>query len=271
MEHIESPVFARDKDHSSSGLSWAAIIAGAVVAAALSLIMLALGAGFGLSLVSPWSNAGAAVSTVGTIAIIWLIATQVISSGLGGYLAGRLRTRWLSVHNDEVHFRDTAQGLVMWAVGVVITVSLLTTAAASMAGGMARHDESKNAAALTPDANSYFVDRLLRPEHPGGVDRDLAQQAEVGRLFTHVLETSTASDTNYLGQLVAAKTGLSANDAARRVDETVNEARQAEVRLQQATAHLLLWIFIALLAGAFCASYSATVGGRQRDQVKHIS
>jgi MFS family permease len=270
MEHPESTVFTREKDHSSSGLSWAAVIAGAVVAAAFSLILLALGAGFGLSIVSPWSNARDAVSTVGTVAIVWLIATQIISSALGGYLAGRLRTRWLSIHNDEVHFRDTAQGLVMWAVGVVITVSLLTTAATSMAGGIAHRDEPKTVAALTPDPNSYFVDRLLRSEHPNGVDRDLAQQAEVGRLFTHVLETSTASDTNYLTQLVAAKTSLSANDAARRVDETVAEARQAEDKVRQASAHLLLWIFIALLAGAFCASYSATLGGRQRDQARII-
>jgi hypothetical protein len=241
MEHLESPIFTREKEHSSSGLSWAAVIAGAVVAAALSLILLALGAGFGLSIVSPWSNAGAAVSTVGTVAIIWLIATQVVSSSLGGYLAGRLRTRWLSLHNDEVHFRDTAQGLVMWAV-----------------------------ADLTPDPNSYFLDRLLRSEHPNEGDRDSAQQAEAGRLFTHILETSTAADNNYLAQLVAAKTGLSANDAARRVDETIAEARQSEDKIRQATAHLLLWIFIALLAGAFCASYSATLGGRQRDQVRTI-
>jgi MFS family permease len=270
MEHLESTVFSHEKDHSSSGLSWAAVIAGAAVAAAFSLILLALGAGFGLSIVSPWSNAKDAVSTVGTVAIVWLIATQIIGSALGGYLAGRLRTRWPSLHNDEVHFRDTAQGLVMWAVGIVITVSLLTTAATSMAGGIAHHDEPTTVAALTADPNSYFVDRLLRPEHPSETDRNLAQQAEVGRLFAHVLKISTASDTNYLAQLVAARTGLNASDAARRVDETVTEARQAEDKVRQATAHLLLWIFIALLAGAFSASYSATLGGRQRDQARTI-
>jgi hypothetical protein len=270
MENIESSILARDKDHSSSGLSWAAVIAGAVVAAAFSLIMLALGAGFGLSVVSPWSNAGTVVSTVGAIAIIWLIAVQIVSSALGGYLAGRLRMRWLSIHNDEVHFRDTAQGLVTWAVGVVLTFSLLTTAATSMAGGIAHSAEPKTMAALSPDPSSYFVDRLLRPDHPGGADRDPAQQAEAGRLFTHVLENSTAADTNYLAQLVAARTGLNANDAALRVDQTITDAHQAEDKVRQATAHLLFWIFIALLAGAFCASYSATVGGRQRDQVRHI-
>ena len=97
-------------------MSWGAVIAGAFVAAALSLIMLALGVGLGLSAVSPWSNVGASASTVGTVSIIWLIFMQIIASSMGGYLAGRLRTRWQSIHNDEVHFRDTANGLVAWAV-----------------------------------------------------------------------------------------------------------------------------------------------------------
>lgn len=78
----------------SSGVSWAAVIGGAFVAAALSLILIALGAGFGFSIVSPWANTGASASTVGSAAIVWLIITQVLASALGGYLAGRLRTKW---------------------------------------------------------------------------------------------------------------------------------------------------------------------------------
>jgi len=86
------------------------VIAGAFVAAALSLILLALGTGLGLSSVSPWSNVGASASTVSKAAIVWLIVMQVIASAMGGYLAGRLRTKWANIHNDEVYFRDTAHG-----------------------------------------------------------------------------------------------------------------------------------------------------------------
>src|ERR1700674_5960002 len=89
--------FARNEAH-SSGVSWAAVIAGAFVAAALSLILLALGTGVGLSSVSPWSNVGASTSTVSSIAIVWLIVTQIIASTMGGYLAGRLRTKWVNIH-----------------------------------------------------------------------------------------------------------------------------------------------------------------------------
>jgi hypothetical protein len=96
----------RNEAH-SSGVSWAAVIAGAFVAAALSLILLALGGGAGLSSVSPWSGMESAATRIGVVAILWLIVTQIVASALGGYLAGRLRTRWVNVHTDEVYFRDT--------------------------------------------------------------------------------------------------------------------------------------------------------------------
>jgi len=120
---------------SSSGVSWAAVIGGAVVAAAVSLILLALGTGVGLSSVSPWSNVGTSASTAGKTAIVWLIVSQIIASAMGGYLAGRLRTKWVNIHTDEVYFRDTAHGFLVWAVGLVITAAFLASAATSMVGG----------------------------------------------------------------------------------------------------------------------------------------
>ena len=129
--------FVRNEAY-SSGVSWAAVIAGAFVAAALSLILLALGTGLGLSSVSPWSNLGASASTIHRAAIIWLIVIQIIASAMGGYLAGRLRTKWATIHTDEVYFRDTAHGFLVWAVGLVITASFLASAAASMVGGQVR-------------------------------------------------------------------------------------------------------------------------------------
>src|ERR1700730_5152946 len=127
----------RNEAH-SSGVSWAAVIAGAFVAAALSLALLALGTGIGLSAVSPWSNAGASASAIGWTAIGWLVLTQLIASSGGGYLAGRLRTKWVNVHTHEVYFRDTAHGFLGWAVGLVLTAAFLTSAATSIVGGAAR-------------------------------------------------------------------------------------------------------------------------------------
>ena len=124
-------------ESSASGVSWAAVFAGAFVASAFSLALLALGAGLGLVSVSPWSSNNMSVATFGVLAGAWFIAVQLFSSGIGGYLAGRLRTRWVNVHTGEVYFRDTAHGLLVWAVGAVITALLLTSAASSLASGAA--------------------------------------------------------------------------------------------------------------------------------------
>ena len=115
-------------DAGSSGVSWSAILAGAAAAAALSLILLVLGTGLGLSSMSPWSNQGASASAVGVSTILWLTFTQLAASGMGGYLAGRLRTKWASVHTDEVYFRDTAHGFLAWAVATIVTAAALSSA-----------------------------------------------------------------------------------------------------------------------------------------------
>src|ERR1035437_8885494 len=161
----------------SSGVSWAAVIGGAFVSASLALILLALGTGLGLSSVSPWSNLGAAASTVGKGAIVWLILTQIMASALGGYLAGRLRTKWVNVHTDEVYFRDTAHGFLVWAVGMVITAAFLASAASSFAGGAAQRSSTGTTASTGSgmatgvqadgrilDSNEYFVDTLFRSD-----------------------------------------------------------------------------------------------------------
>ena len=233
------------EDFYSSGVSWPAVIGGSFVAAALSLILLALGAGLGLSSVSPWSNVGASASTVGWVAIAWLILIQIIASAMGGYLAGRLRTKWASIHTDEVYFRDTAHGFLVWAVGLVITVYFLASAATTMVGGAAMATES----ASQGDPNGYFADSLFRSNgSPTPAGNDAPQRAEAGRIFANGLRQHDlpAADKTYLGQLVAARTGLSQPDAEKRVTDVMNDARQAADTARKATAHSLLWIFLAL-------------------------
>ncbi len=258
----------------SSGVSWPAVIGGAFVAAALSLILLALGSGLGLSSVSPWSNVGASASTVGGMAIGWLILMQIIALSMGGYLAGRLRTKWASIHNDEVYFRDTAHGFLVWALSLVITVFFLASAATTMVGGAATGAGAAMAmeANSPADSNGYFVDSLFRSTSNPPAGNDASQRAEVGRIIAKGLmqQDVPAADKTYIAQLVAARTGLSQSDAEKRVSEITHDARQAADTARKATAHLLLWIFLALLIGAFCASYAATIGGRQRDHLKLI-
>jgi hypothetical protein len=258
-----------------SGVSWGAVIAGAFVTAALSLILLALGAGFGLLSVSPWARAGASASVVTAGAIIWLIVIQIIASGGGGYLAGRLRTKWARLHGDEVYFRDTAHGLIVWAVAVVITAAFLGSATSAMAGRAMASAESASS------GEAYFADLLLRPT-PGAATPATntgaanAENAGVHReaaiALASVLSKSdhAAQDQAYLTQLVVARTGLNQSEAAKRVSETIRRAREATDKVRKEGARLLLWTFLALLIGAFCASYAATIGGRQRDHIRPV-
>jgi hypothetical protein len=254
----------------SSGVSWAAIIAGAFATAAMYLILLALGTGLGLSAVSPWSEVGASAATVGMAAIVWLIFSEVIASALGGYLTGRLRTKWVLTHSDEVYFRDTANGFLAWAAALLLTVTLLTTAAASMVGHVTQRGSQGTAPIAEFDPTAYSVDQLFRTDNPAATTNDGAAQREASRILTHAMPGAVIApaDRAYLVRLVSAKTGMSAADSEQRVSAVTADAREHEDLARKATAHLLLWIFLTLLIGAFSASYAATIGGRQRDHVR---
>jgi hypothetical protein len=258
----------------SSGVSWPAVIAGAFVAAALSLILLALGTGIGLSVISPWEGTAASASAVRRTAIVWLILTELIASSIGGYLAGRLRTKWVNIHTDEVYFRDTAHGFLVWAVGLVITAAFLASAVASV-GRSARANSAAaegSAAAASRSAfvsNEYLVDSLLRTTSLRTGQDDAALRSEVSLIFLNGLREGyiPAADKGYLAQILAARTGISETEAEKRVDDTFAQAIQATDTARKAVAHSMYWTFLALLIGAFCASFAATIGGKQRDRV----
>jgi hypothetical protein len=118
-----------------SAVAWSAVWAGAVVAVGITLILLPLGSGFGLTQASPWPGAGASVGEFTIGAGIWLIVMQWISAMFGGYIAGRMRTRW-QIHTDEVFFRDTAHGLLSWALAT-IAVALVAVVSTSLAAASA--------------------------------------------------------------------------------------------------------------------------------------
>src|SRR6476620_9196922 len=119
---------------SVAGVSWPAVAAGAVVSCAITLLLLAFGAGLGLSVVSPWSGSGVSATTFKIGTGLYLIVMAMLASSIGGYIAGRLRTRWVGVHSDEVYFRDTAHGFLAWAFASVLGAVLLATAATSLLG-----------------------------------------------------------------------------------------------------------------------------------------
>jgi hypothetical protein len=261
---------ATKTEASASGVSWAAISAGALVAAALSLILLALGAGAGLSSLSPWSNSGVSPAAVGIGALVWLAVIEIVASSIGGYMAGRLRTKWVNVHTDEVYFRDTAHGFLVWAVALVITAAFLTSAASVMVGTENRSANASRSDEIAVDGNRYFIDSLFRSGQPATAG-DASVRAEVSLIFAHGLRRRelTAEDKNYVAETVAAKTGLSRPEAEKRVTDVFGRDQQATDMARKTVAHSLYWLFVALLLGAFSASVAATFGGKQRDH-QHV-
>lgn len=246
---------AAERSEPTSAVSWAAILAGAAAAAALSLILLVLGVGLGLSAVSPWSQAGIAATTFGVSTILWITLTQLIASGMGGYLAGRLRVKWVAVHTDEVFFRDTAHGFLAWAIASLVTAALLTStigsivggtvqAGASVAGGLATAATGAAAVAgsqtsKTDDAGGpmgYLIDSMFRKEASAATPATAAgssdsaasaASAEVSRIFMNSMASGVlpAEDIRYVGQVVAQRTGLSQVDAEKRVSDIYARAQ----------------------------------------------
>lgn len=154
-------------------LSWSAIFAGAVVGLAISVFLTLLTAGFGYDVA-----AGGLATRQSLMAFTpkvggGAIAIQVISAGIGGYLAGRLRHAWPSAHLDEAHFRDTAQGLIAWALATVAGLVL----AATVIGPAAMQLAAATADAVTTAASTSTV-----PVDPARAAHILARSA----LFTAV-------------------------------------------------------------------------------------
>ncbi|MDD5272524.1 MAG: hypothetical protein PHU14_07385 [Methylovulum sp.] len=286
----------------SSAVSWDAIMAGAAAAAALSLILLMLGAGLGLSSVSPWSYNGVSASAFGVSTILWLAVTQLIASGMGGYLAGRLRTKWIAVHTDEVYFRDTAHGFLAWAIASLATAALLTTVIGSIVSGGAHIGASAMGDRASVHSEKghhdsgvmgYFVDTLFRkdpndpatavpetimPPIPPPKPNTVEFAAEVARIFKNAVLTGSLppEDSRYVGQVVAQRTGLSQQSAEQRVNtvyghlqarlhELETTAKTVADNTRKASVYASIWMFISLLIGAFVASFAAIFGGRQRD------
>jgi hypothetical protein len=257
-----------------SAVSWGAIFAGAGAAAALSLILLLLGTGLGLSSLSPWAQEGASAKALGVGTILWVTFMQLAASALGGYIAGRLRTKWVDLQLDEVVFRDTAHGFLAWAVATLFTAALLTSTVTSIISGGVQAGAQVAGGATAAGGDSgpmgYMVDSLFRGSKAsakGAAASPEQATAEVTRIFTNAAAAGTLppEDARYAGQLVAQRTGVSQQEAEKRVNDTFAKLQANADQARKASAAAALWLFISLLIGAFVASFSATFGGRQRD------
>lgn len=272
---------ARQNESPVSAASWPAIFAGAITAIATSLILVALGTGFGLASVSPWPHSGASATTFTVMTAIWLIVVQWVSALLGGYITGRLRTKWVNTHSDEVFFRDTAHGFVTWALATVAGAAVLASAVGAVsekgveaASHVTASAASGAASSISNSVMPYDVDRLLRAPASAKTGSEADEKAEVTRILTKALSTGevSADDRDYLSKLVAARAGISETDAQKRVDDVIAAEKEAELKAREAAdtarkaaAATSIFMGLSMLIGAFIASAAAALGGRLRD------
>ncbi len=265
------------------------------MATSVSLVLFTLGSGLGFAEVSPWPGHGASATTFAITTAIWLIVMQWVSSAVGGYITGRLRTRWHGTHTHEVFFRDTAHGLVTWAVATVLVAGIVAASALSAIGGGVRagaHVAGMASSAVASAhgseaqgservrggesvANEYGVDKLFRStgatNGPGSNDPRIEAAHIVANAWT--AGAVPDADRAYLGELVAARTGTAPAEAQRRVDEfvaatldAVTKAKAQADAARKTAAQTAIYLALSMLVGAFIASVSAALGGRLRDE-----
>ena len=252
-----------------SYVEWSAVFAGAVVALAVSFVLLSFGAAVGLSAVSPWTSTSGTAKAVTFGSVLWMILSYIWAFSLGGYLSGRMRHRWSS-DQSEVEFRDGTHGLLVWATAVVLGAIVATSAATSIARGAASGVGSVAYRAADPMAHE--VDNLFRVAKPAPAAGQNANAGDDYRAETsRILMTGelSAPDRTYLAQLIAARTGLPQADAEKRLNEVVDEAKRAADRARKIAVIFGFLTAATLLISGAAAWAAAEMGGAHRDANKY--
>jgi hypothetical protein len=268
-------------------VEWGAVFAGAVLAAALSFVLLTFGTAIGLSATSPWPNSGLSAKVIASLAVFWVMAQQIGAFMVGGYVAGRLRTRWREASQDEAEFRDGLHGGLVWAVGIAIGAALVlaTAGAAVRTGAEVAGKTAAVTATSAGDPMDLVLDSMLRPTsvaqaapppaagaaapraRPGAVAASDDTRAEMARILASSVASGSLTDQNrtYLAQVVAQRAGVSQQEAEKRVNEALNAARAAADKARRA-AVLTGFVTAAALILSFAAAWWAALkGGQHRD------
>jgi hypothetical protein len=272
MTNIETPVSAA----ASRGLlamryiEWSAVIAGALVTAALALVLHAFAAaiGLGVSSTAPtWRDA-----SIGLILLsaLYLFLVAFISYGAGGYLAGRLRTRLsATAGEDDVEYGDGVHGILVWAIATLLTGLLALSAAQALThlAAPSANEAGPGTSVAGENIIAFDLDRLFRSDRPQQTGDMAYARAEAARILL-----TTAShrglqedDRAFLVRLVSARTGLAQADAERRVNDVASRAKDDINRARRSAVLIAFAIGVAALLGAAVAWAAACAGGRDRD------
>jgi hypothetical protein len=293
-------------DDSTSAVSWGAIIAGTLASAAVMLLLVAFGIGVGFTVISPWSDSGVSSTTFTIAAALYWIVIAMLSSTIGGYLAGRLRSKWQTVHEHERYFRDSAHGFTVWALAMVLTAGFLGGAVTHLISGAAAGAGVASASAARSSPTDVYVDSLLRTDPAPGAQATAPQapsattptpegqtiaplqggqtsaprnagninRGEISRILTPALAKGgnvSDADKAYLTKVVAARNGIPQDAAQQRVNAVITQAKEAADAARRSTAKFMLWLVASMLAGALSASLAAIEGGNLRNREWYVT
>jgi len=274
-----------------SYVDWPAIIAGTVLATAISFVLLTFGSALGLSLTSAYKGQGISLTGFAIAAALWLLWVQISSFTAGGYLAGRLRRRKHDATEEESDIRDGSHGLIVWAVGILIgamiavsgvtsalstATSAVSTVASGAAAGAAGAAANSGAADLANPTN-LWIDRALRSNTPTNNAQvsPADTRAEIGRILLSSTTSGTLDDADkqYLVSTVAARSGVDQAEAAKRVDALWAQTQDAAAKARQAaeSARKISMVAAFMTAASFLISaaaayFGAVMGGNHRDK-----
>ena len=264
-------------------VDWGAVLAGAAIASALSVVLLTFGSAIGLSFTSPWSDGRLSAKWVASLAVFWTLSQQIGAAIAGGYVAGRMRSRWAGTAEHEVEFRDGLHGGLVWALSVIISTIVLVSAS-SLIGKTGAEIAGRATSNFGP--TDYYTDVLLREQtavaRPAGVavgptaaggpySSNAETRAEALRIMGRSVANRTLADADrtYLANLVSRRTGLPAAEAEKRVNDTYAEAQRAiKETADIARRAAVLTGFVtaaALLVSLSAAWWAAQRGGHHRD------
>lgn len=257
-----------------SYVDWGPVFGGALVATALSFVLFSFGSAAGVASVSPYSWNNPSLTTLSVVATAWCVVVMIASFLAGGYFAGRLRRPSGDAGPEERERRDGAHGLIVWALGLLIGAGLAAMVAGATLHGAASAVGSAGGAAagsLGPDRLAGIVDTMLRaaPSANGAATaRGEDPRAEVTRIIATSTRSGSVSDADrtYLAQLVAARAGIAEDEARRRVDAAIEQAKDAANTARKMAALVAFLIGASSLLSAGAACWGATAGGRHRDE-----
>src|SRR5215213_4264702 len=252
-------------------VQWTPVIAGALAAAALSFVLFTFGSSLGIALASSsptWRDASFALAALSGL---YIILTTIASFGLGGYIAGRLRSRWVASSDvEEIEFRDGVHGLLVWALAVALGALLAAAAAAALASTSAPAASVPNTTAGEPII-AYDLDRLFRTQQAPSPAADLSySRAEAARIAMRAASrrdsSDLAEDRAHLLRIVSARTGLTGANAEARVGDFIERATTAIRKARRSAVVVGFMTAAGLVLGAAIAWFACVAGGSHRDE-----